>query len=154
MTKAPAEGTGPLRPVSAVWTTLDFAQYQASDGLTTFIAVREDGGAFTDVVLRGGELRTNVLQGLAQADAHPGGCGGARDGIMLLSAPAAVPGKSQTVVEFSGNTRSERKEPQLAQSVWVVTPDGAVEELPRLSKREVADVILDRAAPHLPPVEG
>lgn len=125
-TTAPA-GDAALREVSPAWNTLEFAQIQASDGLTTFIAVRNQAQIYSDVVIRGGELRTNVLQAIAGTEAHPGGCGAAADGIMLLSTPAPIPGETQSQVTIHGDgSRTTSTIPKLAQTVFVVAPDGTL----------------------------
>lgn len=123
---AAAAPSGSLRQVSPAWNTLTFAQHQASDGVSTFVAVRNDSETYSDVVIRGGELRTNVLQGLAGTDEHPGGCGIAHEGIMLLSAPAPVPGETTTRVTIRNGVRTTKEIPRLAQAVWVVEPDGTL----------------------------
>lgn len=126
VTTSAAASPGALREISPAWNTLVFAQQQASDGLSTFVAVRNDAQTYSDVVIRGGELRTNVLQGLAGVDDHPGGCGIANDGIMLLSAPAPVPGETITQVTIRNGVRTSAEVPRLAQSIWIVTPDGTL----------------------------
>lgn len=126
VTTAPSSPTPALREVSPVWNTLAFAQIQASDGLTTFVAVRNDAQHYSDVVLRGGELRTNVLQALAGTTPHPGGCGAAHDGTLLLSAPAPVPGETQTIVTVKNGERTTSSTTKLAQSVWIVDPAGTL----------------------------
>jgi len=123
VTATPPAETGALREVSSAWNTLDFAEVQASDGLTTFMAVRSRfAGGYSDFVIRGGELRTNVLQALAGTEAHPGGCGAAADGTMLLTAPAPIPG--QPPPRDLGNNR--RTGLKLAQEVLIVNPDGTM----------------------------
>lgn len=127
VTTRPPATAGALREVSPAWNTLAFAQIQASDGLSTFIAVRNQAQTYSDVVIRGGELRTNVLQALAGTELHPGGCGAAADGIMLLTAPAPIPGETQSQIRVNADgSRTTSTIPQIAQEVWVVTPDGAL----------------------------
>ncbi|MCA9704237.1 MAG: hypothetical protein KDK70_00110, partial [Myxococcales bacterium] len=97
--------------ITPAWNTLIYGQQQASDGRTTFVAVRrQDDGSFDDVVIRGGEVRTNVLRRLADAKAHPGGCGAVHDGTLLLSAPVPDPAA----------------ETETVQAVWVMKPDGTI----------------------------
>lgn len=98
--------------VTPAWDTLTYAQQQASDGVSTFVAVREHEGTWSDVVIRGGELRTNVLRRLAAAPSHPGGCGAVSDGTMLLSAP--VPNDAGSAA------------PSTVQAVWVTKADGTL----------------------------
>ncbi len=96
--------------VTPAWHTLTYAQQQASDGISTFVAVRNDEGMWSDVVIRGGEVRTNALRRLAETATHPRGCGFAREGTLLMSAPipAEKPGEAST------------------QGVWVVKTDGSI----------------------------
>lgn len=97
--------------IAPAWDTLIYGKRQATDGVSTFIAVREEEGVFTDVVIRGGEVRTNALRRMIPADTHPGGCGAVHEGTLLMSAP--VPNE-----EAGGGST--------IQAVWVMKPDGTI----------------------------
>jgi hypothetical protein len=127
VTSPPPPTTGPLRELSSTGETLEASTYQASDGLTTFIAVRSlpTSQLYSDVVIRGGELRTNALQALGGSETHLGGCGAAADGTMLLSGPAPVPGETDGVVHVNADgSRTRKTSVKIDQHVWIVEPSG------------------------------
>jgi hypothetical protein len=103
--------TGGVFWISEAWNTLHYAQLHASDGVGTFFAVTKRYQDYSDVLVRGGRIHTDVLRRIGGTPEHLGGCGAAAAGILLLSAPP--------VEDRRGGS---------AQRVWIVGPDGAVRE--------------------------
>jgi hypothetical protein len=99
---------GGVQWVFTAWNTLHYAQYHASDGRRVLLAVANRYQEHSDVLIRDGRIYTDVLRGLAEAPANPGGCGAAADGTVLLSAPPEPGGR------------------QGPQHAWIVAPDGTV----------------------------
>ncbi|MBW2276201.1 MAG: hypothetical protein JRF63_01845 [Deltaproteobacteria bacterium] len=119
---------GQVTWISEAWNALQIALFEATDGKRIYFAKTGVSQNFADVLIRDGQIYTDVIEALSGVEPHPGGCAGATDGRVLLSSPDHAP-------LGHGN-----------QKVWTIEPGGEVKpvELPEhTSSAEDCKVWLD-----------
>jgi hypothetical protein len=80
---------GQVEWLSPFWSTVRAVPYEASDGAEVYLGIR-NANPRSDVLVRGGQMHFNVVEALQNAPTeHPGGCGAAANGAILISAPTA-----------------------------------------------------------------
>jgi hypothetical protein len=98
--------------ISRAWNALQIPLFEATDGKRIYFAKTGVSQGFADVLIRDGQVYTDVIEAISGVEPHPGGCAGAVDGRLLLSAPDHPP-------QGHGN-----------QQVWTIQPSGEIEPVP------------------------
>jgi len=82
---------GQVTWISQAWNALQIALFEATDGKRIYFAKTGVSQDFADVLIRDGRVYTDIIEALSGVEPHPGGCAGATDGRLLLSAPDHPP---------------------------------------------------------------